>query len=114
MSLEARSEQRLHRRYPITLDVQYELLIGNRGKRFGSGRTVNISSGGVFFETKSDLPTHGPIELILDWPSEGVANLKLIVQGRIVRSDAIGTAVKMTRHKFRASERPVMQIAKKR
>ena len=114
MSLEARPEKRLHRRFPITLDVQYELLHRSRVKRFGSGRTVNISSGGVFFETKGDLPTRGPIELILDWPLEGVANLKLIVQGRIVRRDATGTAVKMTRHEFGTRESLVTQIAKKR
>ena len=47
-----------------------------------------------------DLPIRGLIELIMDWPLEGAANLKLIVQGRIVRRDATGTAVKMTRHEF--------------
>ena len=70
MSLVARLEKRSHRRYPITLDVQYELVHGSRLTRFGTGRTVNISSGGVFFETKDDLPTHGLVELIMDWPSK--------------------------------------------
>jgi len=106
-TITAGPEQRLHRRYPIKLDVQYELLSGCPVTCFGSGRTLNISSGGVFFETKGDLPIRGLIKLIMDWPLEGTANLKLIVQGRIVRRDATGTAVKMTRHKFRRSKRLV-------
>jgi hypothetical protein len=113
MALEARPEKRLHRRFPITLDVQYELLTRSHVERFGSGRTINISSSGIFFESGNDLPTSGPIELILDWPLEGVANRKLMVRGRIVRRDAIGTAVKMTRHKFYTSESSV-RIAKDR
>jgi hypothetical protein len=107
MALEARPEKRLHRRFPITLDVQYKLLNRSRVKRFGSGRTINISSSGIFFESQNDLPTRGSIELILDWPLEGVANRKLIVRGQIVRRDALGTAVKMTRHKFYTSESSV-------
>jgi hypothetical protein len=98
----ARPEQRLHRRYPITLDVQYELLSGS--PVFGSGRTVNISSGGVFFETKDNLRIRGSIILTLDWPHEAAPDLKLIVQGRIIRRDGTGTAVKLTHYKFRKSK----------
>jgi hypothetical protein len=104
----ARLEQRLHRRFPIILDVQYELLNGNPITRFGSGRTVNISSGGVFFETEGDLPIGGPIELIMDWPLKDVQNLKMIMQGNIIRRDATGTAVKVTRRQLRTSEPPTV------
>lgn len=71
--------------------------MGTPMSRFGSGRTVNISSGGVFFETERDLPIGDPIELIMDWPLKDVQNLKMIMHGNIIRRDATGTAVKVTR-----------------
>ena len=46
-----RSDQRLHGRYPIALELQYKLLNKEQIKRFGFGRTVNMSSGGVLFES---------------------------------------------------------------
>ena len=111
-----RPDQRLHPRYPIRLDLQYGLLNQGPVNRTGSGRTLNISTGGIFFETKDFLPVGGLIALVMRWPIllDGACQLNLFLQGRIVRRDAIGTAVKMTRHKFRRSERPVMQIARKR
>lgn len=100
-------DQRLHKRYPIKLDVQYRLLNGHRLTEVGSGRTSNMSSAGIFFETKHVLPIRKPIELAIDWPFllEGSCRLKLIVQGSILRSDAWGTAVEIKQHEFRTSKR---------
>ena len=99
-----RPDQRLHPRYPISLDLQYKLL---NQARTGSGRTLNISTGGIFFETHDPLPEHGQIDLEMNWPFflDGACPLKLRVQGRIVRSDATGTAVRLTRYEFRTSKR---------
>ena len=102
-----RPDQRLHSRYPISLDFQYELLNQSPFKQTGSGRTLNISTGGVFFETPDPLPDHGQIDLALHWPFllNGACPLKLLVHGHIVRTDATGTAVKVMRHEFRTSKR---------
>src|SRR4051812_3698683 len=85
-----RKNNRLNRRYPITLDLQYKLLSKGQVARLGSGTTLNISSGGVIFETDETLPSTGMVELALKWPFllEGVCGLKLVMRGRIVRSDA--------------------------
>jgi hypothetical protein len=97
-----RPDQRLRRRYPITLHVDYKL--PNRGQvvRSGSGRTLNLSSGGVLFEANDSLPAGSRIELIINWPllSKDVCPLKLVIRGRVVRSDAEGIAVKMMLHEF--------------
>jgi len=100
-----RSDQRLHGRYPIALELQYKLLNKERIKRFGFGRTVNLSSGGVLFESDCRLPASGPIELAMNWPYllDGVVTLKLVVSGRIVRSDAKAIAVKVEQHEFRTA-----------
>jgi hypothetical protein len=99
------ADQRLHQRYPIVLSVEYKLLNKGRVERLGSGRTKNISSGGIFFEVDEALPTQGKIELAMDWPFllEGVCALKLVMRGLIVRSDTQGIAVKIAHHEFRTA-----------
>src|SRR5581483_10146387 len=98
--LDERPEQRSHQRYPIRLEVEYKLLNKGRIERVGSGRTLNISSGGVFFEAKDTLPANGTIELLLSWPLllEGVCPLKLVMRGRIVRHDGKGVAISFKNH----------------
>lgn len=103
-----RADQRLHQRYPIELKIEYKLLTRGRVESFGSGRTTNISSGGIFFESDDPLPTRGRVELAMDWPFllEGVCALKLVMRGRIVRSDIKGIAVQIMRHEFRTAGVP--------
>jgi hypothetical protein len=99
------SDQRLHQRYPIALDVEYRLLSRGRVERLGSGRTLNISSGGVLIEVHDPMPSGGPIELVMHWPFllEGVCPLKLVMRGRIVRSDGRAIAIKAKHHEFRTA-----------
>ncbi len=101
----SRADQRLHRRYPIALKVEYKLLNKGKTECLGSGRTVNISSGGIYFEPDQPLPSHGRIELLLEWPFllERVCALKLVVRGRIVRCDPRGIAVESRKHEFRTA-----------
>ena len=82
-------DHRLHSRYPIRLDLQYELLNPGRVHRTGSGRTVNISTGEIFFETEDPLPEDGQIDLAMNWPFllDGACPLKLLVHGHIVRTE---------------------------
>jgi hypothetical protein len=99
------SEKRSHKRYAIALDCQYKLLRENPAARFESGRTLNISSGGILFQCKNPLPVHDSIELAMKWPAllEGVRPLKLVVRGHVVRSDTQGTAVRATHYEFRTA-----------
>jgi len=99
------SEQRSHQRYPIELEVEYRLLAKGHSELLGSGKTRNISSGGVLFETLGLRPDTGSIELMLSWPFllEGVCPLKLVMKGRIVRSDVRGIAIQSNFHEFRTA-----------
>src|SRR5579864_471995 len=91
-----RGDQRLNRRYPITLEIEYKLLRKGRVERLGQGRTLNVSSGGVLFEANESLPSGSSIELLMQWPFllEGVCPLKLVIHGSVVRSDSKGVAVR--------------------
>jgi hypothetical protein len=105
-SLEShRVDQRLNRRYPITLEIEYKLLRKGRVERLGLGRTLNVSSGGVLFEANESLPAGSSIELLMHWPFllEGVCPLKLVIHGCVVRSDSKGVAVRNKHHEFRTA-----------
>lgn len=100
-----RVDQRDHRRYPITLEIEYKLLSKGRVERVGAGKTLNISSGGVLFEARDVLPAGSPIEVLMNWPFllEGVCPLKLVIQGRVVRCDNRLVAVRCDHHEFRTA-----------
>jgi len=99
------TEQRSHQRYPIELEVEYRLLAKGKSELVGSGKTRNISTGGVLFEASGSRPATGSIELLLSWPFllEGVCPLKLVMKGRIVRSDVRGIAIQSNYHEFRTA-----------
>jgi hypothetical protein len=96
---------RVHGRYPIALELQYKVLSKGRVERQGFGTTVNISSGGVLFEADKQLPDSGIIELAMNWPFllDGVVTLKLVMSGRIVRTEAKAIAIKAEHHEFRTA-----------
>lgn len=96
-------ERRSDCRYPITLDVEYKLLTMGSGEQIGIGKTVNVSCGGVLFEATGGLPGRSLIELFIDWPllKEGAHPLKLVMYGRVIRSDGKLAAVRVSRHEFR-------------
>jgi hypothetical protein len=58
----ASRDQRLHRRYPLTLDVEYKLFRKDRVALHGFGKTFNISSAGVLLSVDDSLPIASLIE----------------------------------------------------
>jgi hypothetical protein len=105
------AERRANRRYPITLQLQYKLIRKGRVQRLGLGRTINISSHGVLFETDDAVPTSGQMELAMNWPFllQGSRALKLIMRGRILRMQEKTVALKMEFREFRTAGRSPVQ-----
>lgn len=98
------SDQRRHFRYPIRLEIEYRLLSGSPVVRAGFGRTRNISTRGVLFETNDTLPPpRAEIELLVHWPFllDGVCPLRLVIRGRVVRTEGKAVALRIQRHEFR-------------
>jgi c-di-GMP-binding flagellar brake protein YcgR len=96
-------ERRLKRRFQIEQDVRYKMLYGQRIAETGSGKTLNISSGGVWFTTENMLTTGMPIELSMNWPVllNDSCPMKLMIYGCVVRSNEKGAAVAIERYEFR-------------
>jgi hypothetical protein len=101
-------DQRLHKRYPITLDGLFTLPKKDWRKRVGRATTINISSGGVLLAITDSLPSDGLIELAIAWPFllNGVCPLRLVMRGCIVRNNGNGVAVKVWHHEFRTAGVP--------
>jgi c-di-GMP-binding flagellar brake protein YcgR len=100
-------ERRNKRRFQIEQEVRYKMLYGQRIAETGNGKTMNISSGGVWFTTESMLTTGMPVELSLTWPVLLNDNcpMKLMIYGCVVRSNERGAAVAIERYEFRTQGR---------
>ena len=96
-------ERRTKRRFQIDQEVKYKMLYGQRIAETGTGRTVNISSGGVWFSTESMLTSGMPVELSMNWPVllNDSCPMKLMIYGCVVRSNERGAAVAIERYEFR-------------
>ncbi len=98
-----RSSRRTHRRYPIALDLRWKVKQGHRALGSGIGKTVNLSSAGLLFDSDRELQPGLLLELSLAWPVllRNVAPLQLRIMGEIVRAAGRRVAVRIQYHEFR-------------
>jgi hypothetical protein len=78
----------------------------------GTGRTLNMGSGGILFTTEELLPVGRSVEVSVDWPAQlnGVCPLKFVAVGRVVRSEAKQAAVRIERYQFKTRGRSVVAM----
>ena len=97
--------RRTKRRFRIDQEVQYKVLYGRRIAEGGTGRTLNISSGGIQFSTENMLTSGMPVELSLSWPVllNNSCPMKLMIYGCVVRSNEEYATVAIERYEFRTS-----------
>ena len=96
-------ERRSKRRFQIEQEVRYKMLYGQRIAETGTGKTMNISSGGVWFSTENMLTAGMPVELSMNWPVllNDSCPMKLMIYGCVIRSSEKGAAVAIERYEFR-------------
>jgi len=85
-------------------DVFYRILDQRaQAPESGTGKTVNISSEGVLFETEGRLHFGQRVELSIKWPapSEDGAPLNFVTLGRVVRVEDSKAAMHIERYEFR-------------
>lgn len=95
-------ERRANDRFPIERELRYKVL-SKRNEESGAGTTVNMSSGGLLFQTGKMLIPGKRVELAISWPAQlnNTCALKLVARGRIVRSHGGQTAVQIQQYEFR-------------
>jgi hypothetical protein len=96
------SERRETIRFPLCEEVKYKLVQG-KVITTGTGKTLNIGSGGVLFTTQQRLPLGRMVELSVNWPArlDGTCPLKFVASGRVIRSEDNRAAVRIERYEFR-------------
>jgi c-di-GMP-binding flagellar brake protein YcgR len=96
------AERRSAVRFPIEQEVRYKVYNRNTIE-VGSGRTINMSSNGVLFTTERALSAGERVELSVNWPAQldNRCALKLVTNGRVVRSDGSKAAIAIERYEFR-------------
>ena len=111
-------ERRMKRRFTIEQEVRYKMLYGQRIAETGVGKTMNISSSGVWFSTENMLTSGMPVELSMTWPVllNDSCPMKLMIYGCVVRSNEKGAAVAIERYEFRTQglhglQQPAMNAA---
>lgn len=83
------TERRRKARFPICRELRYKLMEHGSVVAQGTGETIDIGSGGVFFFTGVALKGSF-VELSISWPVllEKNTRMRLVVFGRLVRIDA--------------------------
>ena len=107
-------DRRVGHRFPIEADLCYHLLNGKTIVAAGHGRSLNISSSGVLFESMHSLRPGQQIELSIAWPAriDGIVRMQLRASGQIVREQDNCTGVRILHYEFRTGgirERNVRQ-----
>jgi len=93
----------MKRRFQIEQEIKYKMLYGQRIAETGRGKSLNISSGGIWFSTENMLTSGMPVELSMNWPVllNDSCPMKLMIYGCVVRSNEKGAAVAIERYEFR-------------
>jgi hypothetical protein len=98
-------DQRTALRFPLELGVRYRILREGHISTVRAGRSLDISSGGLFVapEHQSDVKTGTKLVAFVEWPIllDSTTPLQLFVAGCVVRSDTRGFAVSIHKYQFR-------------
>ncbi len=94
-------------RFPIEREVRYKALSRNKGpEETGTGRTINMSSNGILFQTSTTLSPGRRLELSVNWPAKlnDTCPLQLVAKAKVVRADATTAAVEILQYEFRTAK----------
>lgn len=97
------NDRRQSDRFPIERDISYRVLSRRSAEDSGSGTTINISSGGVLFTTRHNLPIGKRVEVSISWPAQlnDRCALRLVARGRVVRCEGGRAALEIQQYEFR-------------
>ena len=95
-------DRRFSQRYPIIAELEYRVVQDDLVTGGGAGRSVNLSAGGMLFESENMLTPGAEVELTVAWPvllNDKIA-LNLCVLGVVARSDGALHAISFREHEF--------------
>jgi hypothetical protein len=104
---EKENDRRAKHRFAIERELRFKLLDGEKPTKTGIGNTIDISSGGVAFETVTKLVPGTLMELSISWPVllDDTCLMRLVVLGRVVRTRRQIVACTVDKYEFRTQAR---------
>ena len=108
---EISGNRRAKQRFGLALQLKYKIMKNYLVTATGTGSTVNMSSGGVAFTANEIFKIGAQLELAVSWPVllNGDCPMKVLIEGRVVRSDDQLTVIRVSRHEFRTQKRSELQ-----
>ena len=95
-------DRRADRRHPGELELRF--WYREKGQvRHGTGRTIELSKGGVRFTTEAPVPRGVESEVQISWPFplQNSIPLELVMHGKILNCDERGTVLQARTYAFR-------------
>ena len=98
-----KTDRRTSDRFPMEREIRFKMLSKRLGDESGGGTTVNMSSGGIYFQSDKPLIPGKRLEMAISWPAQldNRCALKLIARGKVVRYEAGCAAVEFQQYEFR-------------
>lgn len=108
------NERRTKTRFPIRREMRFKLLEDDRIIAAGIGETLDLSSGGVGIALDQQLTPGAFIEISISWPAllDQSCPMRLIIFGRVVRSEIGKAACTIDKYEFRTQGRQTLHIAR--
>ena len=84
-------------------EVKYRVRHSKTLVTSGTGKTLDIASGGILFSTDERLALGKTVEVSVHWPArlDGTCPLQFVATGKVVRSDHGKTAVRIEKYEFK-------------
>jgi hypothetical protein len=103
------TERRARFRFPIHRELRYKLLENDTIAASGCGETVDMSSNGVGLSIDQALRPGAFIEISISWPAllNESCPMRLIVFGRVLRSESGRCACTIDKYEFRTQARSI-------
>ena len=103
------NERRGKSRFAIRRELRFKILEKEQVVSTGNGRTVDLSSQGLAFETASKLSVGQLMELSISWPVllDETCLMQLVVFGHVVRARRSFVACTIDRYEFRTQRRVI-------
>ncbi len=110
--MRSENDRRMKSRFAIHRDVRYRLLDDGKVIEAGAGYTIDLGSGGVAFTTNGLLEPGIFLELSISWPVllNDACPMRLVVVGRVLRSNAESAVCTIDRYEFRTQSRFPQQL----
>ena len=101
-------DRRFKRRFPLRMGIRYRPVGLSLPVTWTAGESLNLSSTGLLFSGAGAVPAGQKIEALIDWPARlnNRGELRLAVEGVIVRSADEKKAMRVDRYEFRLSNYP--------